>query len=96
MTSRASGRVRVTDLGDTEQRAVRRLLDLFRDHGWSDTSNAALVAVERLSRSRAGISPQSLASSLPDTFYLRNATTRGQVAEAVGDLVGVQQRSTRQ
>lgn len=94
VTSRTSARVRIADLGGTEQSAVRRLLDLFRDHGWSDPSNAALVAVRYLSASQAGVSPKGLAASLPDTFYLRNAVTRTEVSDALGDLVAAHQGSS--
>ncbi|MEO6701016.1 MAG: hypothetical protein ABI140_14765 [Jatrophihabitantaceae bacterium] len=95
MTSSGGPRVHITDLGGTEQSAVRRMLDLFRDHGWSDVSNAALVAVQRLTRSSSGLSPTTLASSLPDTFYLRNSLTRKQVSTALSDLVGSGTRPIR-
>lgn len=74
---------------------MRRLLDLFRDHGWSDTSNAALDAVERLSRSSGGLSPRGLAAGLPEAFYLRNAVTRNQVCEALTHLVVPDQQALR-
>lgn len=96
MTSRTTARVRAADLGGTEQSAVRCLLDLFRDHGWSDASNAALIAVRRLSTSQGGVSPKGLAASLPDTFYLRNAVTRSEVSDALEDLVAPRKGSARQ
>lgn len=66
---------------------MRRLLDLFRDHGWSDSSNAALATVRRLTGTTSGVTPGGLASSMPESFYLKNSVTRKQVTEALGDLV---------
>lgn len=61
----------LADLGDSEQAAIRKMLDAFRNHGWRDVSNTALIAVHRLSRSPRGLRARSLAMGFPAEFTCR-------------------------
>ena len=79
-------RLRLDQLGPSEQAALRVLLDTFRDHGWKDTSNAALTAVRVLARSPSGVSPSGLAAAMPDRFYLQNDVTKKILAAVLADL----------
>jgi hypothetical protein len=84
--SENSAKLHLEQLGPTEQAAIRTLLDTFRDHGWRDTANAALLAVRKLASSPRGLSPSSVAAVIPDGFYLQNDVTKRELGRALASF----------
>lgn len=81
------GRVlRLDDLGNSEQAAIRAVLSAFRDRGWRDEGGAALSAVQALAVAGAGLTPARLAAATPDEFLLRNNLRKADVKRVFEDL----------
>jgi hypothetical protein len=78
--------LRLDDLGNSEQAAIRAVLSAFRDRGWRDQGGAALRAVQALTSAGAGLSPAGLAGAMPDEFLLRNNLKKADVRRVFEEL----------
>ncbi|HUB75306.1 MAG TPA: hypothetical protein VL979_14885 [Solirubrobacteraceae bacterium] len=73
-------------LGGSQRLVLRKLLSLFRAHGWSDVDGAAIAMVAKLERSGGRASPAAVAAAAPADFVTVNGTSRAALTRALESL----------
>jgi hypothetical protein len=90
-----ASRLYLSQLGPSEQAAIRSVLDTFRDHGWRDTSNAALAVVRALAGAPKGLTASGVAAVLPDRFYVQNDLTKKDLAAVLEEFAALSSPTRR-
>jgi hypothetical protein len=75
----------VEALGVSPKHALRELLTEFRQRGWRDPGDAALLVIRRIEQ-RPGILSALAASAAPPEFFEVNHIRRKDLADALNDL----------
>jgi hypothetical protein len=68
--------------GMSSKHAIRRLLSEFRNRGWRDPGDAALLVILRIER-QPGIAADRAAAAAPGEFFDLNHIQRKDLAEAL-------------
>jgi hypothetical protein len=79
-------RVELASLGASRRLAIRKLLTLFRIHGWRDVNGAAISIVDHLARGGGHASARSLAQAVPRDFFAHNGLSRAELRRALEEL----------
>lgn len=73
-------------LGGSRRLALRKMLSLFRAHGWRDVDGAAIAMVARLERSGGRATAATVASAAPADFLTINGMSRATLSKALESL----------
>lgn len=71
--------------GISSKHGIRRLLSKFRERGWRDPGDAALLVMRRI-ESQPGIAPERAAAAAPPEFFEVNRIRRKDLAAALVEL----------
>jgi hypothetical protein len=71
--------------GISQKHALRRLLTAFRQRGWRDPGDAALLVIRKIEK-QPGVAANRAAAAAPPEFFDLNHITRKELAEALVEI----------